>query len=897
MANSSSYAVGLDGDVSGFINALDRAISKYKTLDKTIKDNENVSTKSKKVIVDNNNTISKSTESVEKVNTKSKNKIKENNNEQVKSTETLKNKLAQDFTNIKDSHNVLSNNYLNKVKSMTNSDSSLKSSVSSLSKSVLSNNSSQINSGKELVNSYTDTTKKLLDSNASKLKSLTDYKNNTTYDYDMLKNSHSVLSNAYKVNATNMLNQDTNLKNTINSNTRAILGDNNSKLGSNDKLKINFSDSTKSILNGYSQQLEKSKSLKDVIVANASIQSQKVKEFGNNVSESYKYAKTNTESLSSKTASLTSQVAKLAIAGIGLNGFKDLVVTALGKVDTLNATEKAITALTGDAKLGAKAMQDISNAVQGTPVGVQDLTGAVKGFTAAGGDLKIVPEMLQATLDAAYGVGNGKESIDYISNAFKGLQASGVASLEDINRMVDQNIPAIKILANTYGLSVADMKKTISEGSISSTDAIKALIKGIEEGTDGVAGKTTAMAGQVQNASNTIQGASSNIKAALVNTVSGAINQYNDQIVNTLNNLKEYMKSHQQDWIVMIKTIIDNVVTFSKAFFDETMSIIKIGIEWFNAMKPLFNFVAKIFGEDDNNKIETFARLMARAVAVMLTINTVKSVKNTLDSLISPLNFMSNFALNMLGKQEQYKGFFGIIKLGISSLGTGLKALYGVMMANPILAVVSLIAILVTAFITLYKTNENFRNGVNKAWENIVETFKKVVNWIKDWFSKNWYTVVLTAILGPFGFVISQVIKYWDNITSIFKKGWEYIKGIGDWFGGLFGNSNSKSLNVNTNNTTRNINQDEKPTFRTMSLLRTPTVDSNKDINNISANIPSAKLSEREDNNKKQSKDKQVIINFNGDIDSKETADYIINKVKKELIDDMKKDNRELGII
>ena len=697
--NNSSYSVGLNGDVNGFINALDKAIAKYKSLDRTIQENENVSTKSKKVIVDNNNTIS---------------------------------------------------------------------------------------------------------------------------------------------------------------------------------------NSTKPIIDGYNQQ------------------SKKVREFGSNVSESYKYAKSHTESLSAKTASLTSQVAKLAVTAIGLNGFKDLITTALGKVDTLNATEKAITALTGDAKLGAKAMQDISNAVQGTPVGVQDLTSAVKGFTAAGGDLKIVPQMLQATLDAAYGVGNGKESIDYISNAFKGLQASGTASLEDINRLVDQNIPAIKILANTYGLSVADMKKAISDGSISSNDAIKALIKGIEEGTDGVAGKTTAMAGQVQNASNTIQGASSNIKAALVNTVTGAINQYNDKIVNTLNNIKEWMKTHQQDWIAMIKTIIDNVVVFSKAFFDEAMNIIKIGVEWFNAMKPLFNFVARIFGEDDNNKIETFARLMARAVAVMLTINTVKSVKNTLDSLISPLNFMSNFALHMLGKQEQYKGFFGVIKLGISSLGSGLKSLYGVMMANPILAVVSLISILIASFIALYKTNENFRNAVNKVWQNIVDTFKKVVNWVKDWFARNWYTIVLTAILGPFGFVISQVIKYWDNITKIFKKGWDYIKGIGDWFGGLFGKSNSKSLNINTNNTTRTINQDEKPTFRTMSLFRMPTVttESSKYLSNLSANIPSAKLSERDNNkNNNQSKDKQLIINFNGDVDSKNTANYIINKVKRELIDDMKRDNRELGII
>ena len=116
MANSSSYAVGLDGDVSGFINALDKAISKYKTLDKTIKENENVSSKSKKVIVDNNSA-------------------------QVKSGKELADSYKVNATN------------------MSNQDTNLKNTINSNTRAILGDNNSKLGSNDKLKINFSDSTK------------------------------------------------------------------------------------------------------------------------------------------------------------------------------------------------------------------------------------------------------------------------------------------------------------------------------------------------------------------------------------------------------------------------------------------------------------------------------------------------------------------------------------------------------------------------------------------------------------------------------------------------------------------------------------------------------------------------------------------------------------------
>lgn len=60
-----------------------------------------------------------------------------------------------------------------------------------------------------------------------------------------------------------------------------------------------------------------------------------------------------------------------------------------------------------------------------------------------------------------------------------------------------------------------------------------------------------------------------------------------------------------------------------------------------------------------------------------------------------------------------------------------------VLKANPIVMVVSLIATLVAALITLYNTNEDFRNAVNRAWESVKNTISGVVSAIVVFFTQS----------------------------------------------------------------------------------------------------------------------------------------------------------------
>ncbi|PMY00748.1 hypothetical protein C1Y18_35285, partial [Pseudomonas sp. MPR-R5A] len=87
--------------------------------------------------------------------------------------------------------------------------------------------------------------------------------------------------------------------------------------------------------------------------------------------------------------------------------------------------------------------------------------------------------------DAAYGVGNGAQSIDQITDAISSMQSAGTVYSDDINRLVDSGIPAWQMFANQTGKSVADMKKYVSDGMLDSETAIEMFVNGVQNGTKG----------------------------------------------------------------------------------------------------------------------------------------------------------------------------------------------------------------------------------------------------------------------------------------------------------------------------------------------------------------------------------------------------------------------------
>lgn len=129
------------------------------------------------------------------------------------------------------------------------------------------------------------------------------------------------------------------------------------------------------------------------------------------------------------------------------------------------------------------------------------------------------------------------------------------------------------------------------------------------------------------------------------------------------------------------------------------------------------------------------------------------------------------------------------VKLAISSLISGVTKgfamLNEVMAANPIVLVIGAIAGLIAGFIYLYKTNEDFRKGVDESWKVIKDTVIGAATVIKDFVVGAWNAISSTTssiwngikdlVTGVWNGINSIVTTVVSTIQNIITSGWTTI--------------------------------------------------------------------------------------------------------------------------
>lgn len=337
-------------------------------------------------------------------------------------------------------------------------------------------------------------------------------------------------------------------------------------------------------------------------------------------------------------------VATLAATLAGVGTFTNLIGKAIGRVDTIDTAIKSLTVLTGSGEDAKAVMEGLGRAIDGTPIALNQVALGAKKTVAAGMEGKKVEEVFQSIADAAYGVGNGAESIDQITDALASMQSSGTVYSDDINRMVDAGVPAWKILANATGQSVGDMKKAVSDGSLESEEAINMLVKGIEKGTDGMAGSTARMGGLAKTAGNTISGSFGNMQTAAVKSLANIADNLKGPIIDSMEFLKSVFKSFADytaskefqegldKFVLNIKTFVgflkdhkETVYAFAKGIGYLVgvllgLKIIKTIIGWgtnivgtfTNAGRSVGNFTRRLLGMETNSATSTASVRMLR---------------------------------------------------------------------------------------------------------------------------------------------------------------------------------------------------------------------------------------------------------------------------------------------
>ena len=279
--------------------------------------------------------------------------------------------------------------------------------------------------------------------------------------------------------------------------------------------------------------------------------------------------------------------------------------------------------------------------------------------------------------------------------------------------------------------------------------------------------------------------------------------------------------------ITILKSAVEGLaISFGEALMPTIRNIvakIQSFVDWLNSLN-----------EEQRNTIIKVGALVAALgpflIIIGKTISTVGSAMKGFSSLTKTI------------------GTLGAKMAGSSGSVTGLASAIGAV-AGPVLAVVSVIGVLVAAFVTLWNTNEEFRNTMTAIWDGIVSKVQEFVDGIKESFDalgidlsaiaetlkSIWMGFcdllapvfeaafsVISTVLGTILDVITGLLDVfiglftgnwsqlwtgvkeifsgiWNGIVGIFQAAINLIKGIADAICGWFGTSwNEVWTNVST---------------------------------------------------------------------------------------------------
>ena len=333
-------------------------------------------------------------------------------------------------------------------------------------------------------------------------------------------------------------------------------------------------------------------------------------------------------------------------------------------------------------------------------------------------------------------------------------------SLREVMGQLREGFSDIRMPADEFQASMADLQSQFDEGKISEdeyVDATSELMKqayGAEgalkaEAAATIAGKT-GMAGLL----------------AIVGSSEEDFNKLANAIDNSNGTAEEMAK-------VMQDNLNGQITILLSALQELAISVGDI------LMPKLREFVTKVqdivdkFNKLTNEQKENLIRWIALAAAIGPVLLIVGKIASGIHGLISTFN--------------KLKTSISLIKSGMTLLGTSIGGI-----TAPVVAVIAVIGVLIAAFVTLWRNNEEFRNNVIKIWKGIQESISGFVRGIKQRFDTlkvNMNNLVegLKIIWNGFCKLLAPVFEgAFKGIANILNAVFGVITGLLDVFIGIF---------------------------------------------------------------------------------------------------------------
>ena len=435
------------------------------------------------------------------------------------------------------------------------------------------------------------------------------------------------------------------------------------------------------------------------------------------------------------TVGVTAPLTALATAGVKYNATME---SYLANLTTL---------LGGNQQEAQKLLDTLKEMANTTPYEAQDLVKATQKMMAFGISADDSLKYLQMLGDVAMG---DAFKMDSLTLAFSQISASGRASMEDINQMIDQGFNPLTIIAEQTGESMADLRDRVSEGGVSFEEIAGAFQIATSEG--GIFYQS------MDKASETTNGKISSLKDA-----------------------------------------------FSSALGEMTTALLPFVTEAVNGLTKLANWFASL-DEDGKRMVLIFAGIALAIGPVTTAIGGLIKVGSGVSKVVKEFQ-KGGKALKIFTSIG--KGLFSVLKGGLSViklLGSGIKALGAVLMANPIALIIIAIVALIAIIVLLWTKCEWFRTAVMTAINAIWSVIQSVAQFIMSIFSTVFnviasvFNAIWSVVQSVFGFIWTIVQNYvnfwitvwstvfnvvstvlttiWNTIQSVFNFIWGIISGV-----------------------------------------------------------------------------------------------------------------------
>ena len=166
------------------------------------------------------------------------------------------------------------------------------------------------------------------------------------------------------------------------------------------------------------------------------------------------------------TVGLTTSLIALGTAGVQYNA-------------QMEDFEANLTTLLGSADKAKDMLETLKQMANTTPFETSDLLEATQMMLGFGLEADKTTGYLQTLGDISMG---NSEKLMSLTRAFSQIGASGKATMEDINQMIDAGFNPLQIISEKTGKSMADLRDEVSDGKISFEDIAGAMKDATSEG-------------------------------------------------------------------------------------------------------------------------------------------------------------------------------------------------------------------------------------------------------------------------------------------------------------------------------------------------------------------------------------------------------------------------------